>query len=136
MPTPTYDPQRTIATWAGILFQGEMDGEHYSLEFQEDRNTLYVGSKGFTTLVKNANESAIFTAMLAQTSPANNALSAAYAANLKGPFLMKDLDTLTLAEGDDAVIQKMTPIKRGKELVAYEWKILIPKCIAFAGGAL
>lgn len=132
----TYNPQRTIATWAGILFQGEMDGEHYSLEFQEDDVTLHIGSKGHATFTENANKSAIFTAMLVQSSPTNNLLSAARAAKLAGPFMLKELDTLTLAEGADARIQKMTPIKRGKEIVACEWKIIIPNCIAFAGGSL
>lgn len=132
----TYDPQRTIATWAGILFQGEFDGEHYSVEFQEDDVTLHVGSKGFATFTENANKSAIVTIMLAQNSPTNDLLSAARAAKVKGPFFIKDLDTATLVEGEDTRIQKMTPIKRGKEIVATEWRFIIPNCIAHAGGSL
>lgn len=134
----TYEPTLVIATWAGILFQGEMDGEMYSVEFQEDRVTLHVGAKGHTTYTVNANESAIATIMLAQSSPTNRLLSAAYTAKLKGPFLMKDLseDALTLVEAEDAMIQKFTPIKRGKELVACEWRLILPKCIAVVGGAL
>lgn len=134
----TYDPTLVIATWAGILFQGEMDGESYSVEFQEDAVTLHIGSKGHATYTENSNQSAIVTIMLAQSSPTNRLLSAAYAAKLKGPFLMKDLseDALTVVEAEDARIQKFTPIKRGKELVATEWKIILPKCIAVAGGAL
>jgi hypothetical protein len=134
----TYNPQLVVATWAGILFQGEMDGEMYSLEFQEDRNTLHVGAKGHATLTRNANESAILTVMLSQTSPTNRQLSAAYAANLKGPFLMRDAseDGLTVVESEDVVIQKFTEIKRGKEHVATTWKFILPKCIATVGGVL
>ena len=61
------------------------------------------------------------------------ALSAAVAAKLKGPFLMKDVGDLTVVEGADAMIQKFTPIKRGKDIAGYEWKIILPKCTALVG---
>jgi hypothetical protein len=133
MATPTYDPSKVITTWAGILFQGEMDGEAISIEFDEDAVTLQKGMKGFTTYTVNASSSAIATVMLNQLSPTNAALSAAAAAKLKGPFLMKDVGDLTVVEANDAMLQKFTPIKRGKEIVGYEWKLILPKCIAVVG---
>lgn len=136
MGTPTYDPQQVTTTWAGILFQGEMDGEMITVEFDEDAVTLHKGAKGFTTYTLNASSSAIATVMLNQLSPTNKLLSAAVASKLKGPFLMKDAGDLTVVEANDAMIQKHTPIKRGKEIVGYEWKLILPKCIAVAGAGL
>ena len=133
MATPTYNPELVITTWAGILFQGEMDGEMISVEFDEDAVTLHKGAKGFTTYTLNASQSAIATVMLNQLSPTNAALSAAAAARLKGPFLMKDTGDLTVVESADGMIQRFTPVKRGKEIVGYEWKLILPKCIAIVG---
>ena len=130
----TYDPTQTVLTWAGILIQGEMDGEHYTAEHQEDDVTLHVGSKGFSTFIENANKSGTVTVMLSQKSPTNALLSAAFAAKVSGPLFMKDLTDTTLVEGANTRIAKHAPIKRGKDIIGMEWKFLVPKLRLVAGG--
>jgi hypothetical protein len=130
----TFDPTTSVLTWAGILIQGEMDGEHYTAEHYEDRHSLHVGSKGFATVIVNANESGTVVVQLSQKSPSNPLLSAAFAAGTKGPLLLKDLSDTTLASGADAVIAKHAAIKRGKEIIGMEWRFIVPKLRLVAGG--
>src|SRR4051812_22434373 len=131
----SYDPTQSISTWAGILIQGPMDGQFFDAENQEDDTQLHVGSQGFATFVDNANKSGIVTVTLSLRSPTNAQLSAAFAARLKGPFLMTDLsDKITKVDGANARIAKHAPIKRGKEIIGVEWKFLCPVLKLIAGG--
>lgn len=130
----SFDPQRYISTWAGILIQGPMDGAFFDAEHQEDDVMLHVGAQGFTTYVENANKSGIIKFTLSMKSPTNALLSAAFAAKLKGPWLSKDLDDVTAVEGADVRIKKHAPIKRGKEVIGMEWEWWVPKLVLVAGG--
>lgn len=130
-----YDPKKVNISWAGIPFQGAMDGQFLDIDFQEDNVMLHSGAQGFQTLVLNANESAVATITLSQKSPTNPVLSAAWAAHKIGTLLVKDLsDATTIATGNDAIISKHAPIKRGKEIIGVEWKLLICRFIPVAGG--
>lgn len=133
---PSYDPERFITTWAGILIQGVMDGEFINAEHQEDGVSLHVGAQGHTTFVENANKSGIVTFTLSQSSIANDQLSAAFAARVYGPVLIKSLDDLSVVAGVEARIQKMPALKRGKDLSGVEWKLLVAKLRIFHGGML
>lgn len=131
---PSYDPEKYISTWAGILLQGPMDGEFFTAEHQEADVMLHVGSQGFTTYVENANKSGTITYILSQKSPTNALLSAAFAAKVKGTWLSKDTTDTTAVEGADVRIEKHAPIKRGKEIIGMEWKFLVPRLKLLAGG--
>lgn len=133
---PSYDPERTITTWAGILFQGVMDSEFLNAEHQEDAVSLHVGAQGFATFVENSNKSGIVTVTLAQTSITNAQLTAAFLARLKGPLLIEELDTAASASAAEVRIQKMPALKRGKDLSGVEWKLLVPKLLITQGGSL
>lgn len=131
----SYDPKQINIAWAGIPFQGVMDGQFVDVDFQEDNTMLHVGAQGFTTFVENANESAIATVTLSQRSPTNQLLSAAFRTKKMGLFLIKDLsDKLTIGTGFDTRIGKHAPIRRGKEIIGLEWKLLISRWVPVAGG--
>lgn len=131
----SYDPERVTTTLAEILIQGAM-GDWITIEFDEDAVTLHKGTQGATAYTENAIKSAIATITIDHTSLTNDLLSAFLNAKRKGPFFMKDFAGGTVVEANDARLQKMTPIKRGKEIMANEWKIILPRCIAVAGGNL
>jgi hypothetical protein len=133
---PTFDPQATVTTWGPITFQGVMDGEFFSAEFQEAGMSLHVGSQGFATFVVNANKSGMFKVTLSQESPTNRELSLAYAANLIQMYQMEDLNDATLVTGPETAIEKHAPVKRGNKVVGYEWTFLCAKLTMVAGGDL
>lgn len=134
MATLSYDPKKFVTTWNAILFQGEMDGEFFTVEYEEDLVMLHVGAKGTTTYIENNNLKATVTYTLAQSSPTNDLLSAAL--KKKGPFLAKDLNGTTLISGADVRITKPPALTRGKELTGLQWSFIIPNATIFIGGSL
>lgn len=134
MTAPTFDPQSTNVTFGPITLQGAMDGEYFNAKFQEAKYELHVGSQGFTTFVKNANESGMVKYTLSQESPSNRELSLAYAAGLKAMLQMEDLNNGTLVEGPDTVISEHAEIKRGNKVVGHEWTFLVARMAIAAGG--
>ncbi len=136
MAAPTFDPAATNVTFGAITLQGAMDGEYFSAKFQEAKFELHVGSQGFATFIKNANESGMVKYTLSQESPSNRELSLAYAAGLKAMLQMEDLNNGTLIEGPDAVISEHAEIKRGNKVIGHEWSFLVAKMSITAGGDL
>lgn len=136
MPTPTYDPTKVITTWAGIAIQGAMGDDWFALTWNEKRTILHNGTQGATAYTLNPNRSAMAKITIDHTSPSNVQLGEAFAADRMGAFLMSDtsLTSRTLVESDDARIEQMAEIKRGTQIVAYEWTFILPKCTVAPGG--
>lgn len=123
-----YNPKLVAANWNLIPFDGAMDGEFYTLEYDEDAVTKHVGSQGDVTAVVNANAGASFTAILIPGSPTNNKLSALVANARRGTlptgvFTLKDLNGTTLITAKDAWIKKWPKLGYAKDLSPREWVI-------------
>jgi len=126
----TFDPRNTVSNWASIMIQAPMDGEFFNAEHQENAVELHKGSQGHGTFVINANESGIITVTLIPSSITNAQLSAAAKANLRGPWLTKELDDVTtVVTAADAMIMKHAPIKKGNKLIGMEWKFICDKLV-------
>lgn len=131
-----YNPGDVNLVILGIPIQGLFDGSAIEAEFQEKGLMLHKGFQGFSSFTVNANNSGTLKFTTSQKSPSNAALSAAYAARAIGPVLMTDSsdDTETLVSGAQSGISTHAPIKRGKEIVGYEWEVLIADMVMLAGG--
>lgn len=115
---PTYNPTNFESSWAGIRFQGEMDGDFLEADYAEPGATVQIGSKGFGTITFSANKKVVIKITLSQESPTNKLLTAAYAAKTVGPWLSTDLGgSGTSIAATEVVMTKFSPLKRGDKVV-------------------
>lgn len=121
-----YDPSRVIASFGTIPLLGFMDGTMIEVERSEDGWGYKAGGQGDGVRVKNLNRSAELTINLLKSSPANAMLSAMAALDErtnagKAPFLIKDLNGLTVAEAPVAWIKKMPKLDFGDDETGVTW---------------
>lgn len=137
----TYDPKEVILSVLGIDITGYAAGTFVNVEMDEDTFTMLVGAGGDTARVRNQNSSATVTITLMQTSPANDALSAAYnldkqTGNGVGPFQLKDNRGTTNVNAQNCWVKKPAAIGFGKELEDRVWTLQLDKLEGNIGGTV
>lgn len=137
----TYDPNEVIISVLGVTVTGYADGSFVDLEYDEDAFSLVVGAGGETARVRSQNRSATITLTLMQTSPINDALSAAHNADLQsgngvGAFGLKDNRGTTNLGAQNCWIQKPSPVGFAKELQDRTWILRADKCEGVIGGTV
>jgi hypothetical protein len=135
-----YNPKKVVVTWRGIPLAGFMDGTFVTVEADEDSTMKHVGADGRATVALNANQGAQITVTLAQSSPANDLLSAmlpnADSDSLPtGDFMIKDLNGTTLCHADVAWLKRPANVSYGKEIEGREWTFDCEAMVFLVGGS-
>lgn len=135
----TWDPGRFNLVIFGSLITGFADGTFIKIERNADTFTKVVGADGRVARARMRDNSARVTITLLHTSPSNDVLSAAAAADRLtgsgvGAFLITDLNGTTEASAPNAWIAKPAAIERGKEIGNAEWVIDVDDLDEVIGG--
>lgn len=139
--TKTYDPGLIVVQYGPYLLTGFADGTFVKASRNEDTFKVYVGADGTPARSRSRNKSGTMELTLAQTSPSNDALSAAHAADeLLGagvyPFMIKDLNGTTLVAAAEAWVTKPADVEEGKEVTGRAWKLETGALTIWPGGNL
>lgn len=121
---------------------GYAEDEVVSMEWSEDWHSKYTGADGEVTRVRTNNFGGVVTLRYAQTADANDRLSALLAADIvlpngggAGVFSLRDTEGRSLLFSERAWIMGPPPLKLGKTVQVYEWKIdLADARASFFGG--
>lgn len=138
----TYDPQLVIVTWGSSIVSGYADGEMVNVEYDEDAFTVKTGTQGDTVHIRSANLNGKATINLQQSSPLNDVLSNAAAAdripgaNVILPFMVKDLNGRTVLAAPAARIQKVAASPYSNDSENRQWMFLLYKLRAFVAGSI
>lgn len=140
MTTATYDPKDVSITFKGTLIGGYTDGDFIEVEQSEETFTLKAGCDGAVTRTHNRNETGKATLTLMAESPTNDTLRDIWENDKKfhngiGSFFMKDRNSNTLVEADEAWLTGPPKVGYGKESGEREWTIAFAKVDIKAGGA-
>ena len=92
-----------------------------TVERNEDKNTMSVGTQGEVTRTKNLSNLATITVVLPQSSSNNAILSAFEIANSIVPILVKDNGGLSLHTMPEGVITGVPGSEYGKEVTDRTW---------------
>lgn len=135
----TWDPGRFNLVLFGAQITGFADGTFIKVERNADTFTKVVGADGRVARARMRDNSARVTITLLHTSPSNDVLSAAAAAdrlagNGVGAFLITDLNGTTEASAPNAWVAKPAAIERGKEIGNAEWVIDVDDLDEVIGG--
>jgi len=122
----TYDAKKVIVSIGGIVLSGFADGAFVTVERDAETFTKQVGADGEVVRSRMRNTSGKVTVNLLQSSASNDLLSALWQIDEAtgagaGAFLMKDLLGTTLAEAQNAWVQKPPSVEMGKEAGDREW---------------
>lgn len=139
--TKTYDPGLIIMTFGPYILTGVVDGTFVKASRNEDTFKVYVGADGSPSRSRSRNKSGSIEFTLAQTSPSNDALAAAAAADeLLGtgvyPCMVKDLNGTTLVAAAESWVRKPADVEEGKEVGPRIWTIDTGVLNLFAGGSV
>lgn len=137
----TYDPKLVSIIFGTHIAGGIAEGTFFNLERNKDAFTLKKGSDGEGARAKSNDKSALLTLTLQQQSATNDYLSGLATAdeiNNGGvvPFLMKDNNGTTVAEGSACWVKKKPAIELGSEISDRAWTLEIDECDIFVGGLL
>ena len=127
--TKTYSPKRLVLTVAGQRIEGFGDTDIVSVTLDEPKFVKYIGADGQVSRSFNPASSGRFTITLAQTSSANQILSAILLAdvadntgNLVVPVTLRDLNSSdTFYIGTNCWVENMPESNFGKEIDTREW---------------
>ena len=123
MATSTWDFKKLIFSFAGQTitgFSGDISIDHSS---GEDSVTKVVGTDGAETVfVFRNDDSGSVTSELMASAASNDFLSAAVAAKLVGPRLIRDMNGRTVLEAPSATVAKRPTVTYGAEMSGREWK--------------
>ena len=117
-----YDPTQVIVTIPGHTVRGFADGSMIKAEFDQDQNTVYIGTKGEGRFVKSANRSGTVTIRLGSFSPSNGIIAGFELADL--PFFIKVGDKNSNFDkffADSCKVKKIPAYEKGKEETENEW---------------
>ncbi len=139
--TKTYDPGVVVITFGPWVITGYADGTFVKASRNEDTFKVYVGADGSPSRSRSRNKSGTIEVTLAQTSPSNDALASAAAADeLLGtgiyPAMVKDLNGTTLVSAAEAWVRKPADVEEGKEVAGRPWTIETGAMQIFAGGTV
>jgi hypothetical protein len=140
MAITTYDPKQVVVSFLGNLLTGYAAGSFVTATRAADTFTLHVGADGEAVRTRSANRSGTVTVRLVQTSPANDFLAAAAAADELsgagvGPIFVKDLGGRTLAAAQNAWVKKPAVIDFGADVGTREWAFETDELIVFPAGS-
>lgn len=136
-----YDPAKVVVTFAGIPIRGFQEGTFVSVERDEDTFEKAVGATGDVTRVRKRNKAGRATITLQQASPTNDELSARALLDEQtgrgyGPFMVKDLNGITLAHAEVAWLVKPASIAFASGAEAREWMIDLADVSMTVGGSV
>ncbi len=139
--TKTYDPGVVVITFGPHVITGYADGSFVKASRNEDTFKTYVGADGSPSRARSRNRSGTIEVTLAQTSPSNDALASAAAADeLLGtgiyPCMVKDLNGTTLVASAEAWVRKPADVEMGKEVGPRVWTLDTGAMQIFAGGTV
>lgn len=137
----TYDPQKHDLIVGGVPIIGFADGTFIKASYNNDLWMLKTGADGFSTRVRNSDESGKFEMTLLASSPSNDYLAIlAQADRAAGtgivPVLLKDRSGFGVAAAELAWIMKPADMERGKELPDTTWVFETPQLVIVQGGAI
>jgi hypothetical protein len=128
---PTYNPKLVSFSFKDILCTGFADDSFISAERAEDGVTMEVGAGGSVVVTESNNRTGTVTLVLQAAAPENDLLMAVVRSREligrgvdAGSLFIKDLNGTTLVECDDARIQKIPKMERGKASGNVEWVFL------------
>jgi hypothetical protein len=138
----TYNADEVKISIAGIpINSGYADGEFLRIERDTPAFEDVVGTDGEVTRSKTKDNRATATLLLMQTSDGNNLLSALHNTDKAspggagvGPFLVEDLNGLTIHEAAECWVQGSAPSTYDRTPTAREWPIRIANLIDFIAG--
>ncbi len=140
MPGPAlYDPAQILMTFLGTPIIGYADDTFVEVERNEDAFTLHVGSDGETARSRSQNRSGTITFTLMQTSPSNDVLSAAAAADERtgtgiGPCFIKDNGGRSLVNAPNTWVRKLPTMGFAKQAGTRSWTLESDNIDALVGG--
>jgi hypothetical protein len=137
----TVDPGKILMTFKGVNIVGIADGTFVEVERAEDGWTMYKGSDGEITRVRNRDRSGAVTFTLSQASITNTFLSAIAIADEKdgtgvGSLLIKDLNGETVYSAKEAWIRKIAKGEHAKEATTRQWVLDCAELTPVIGGQL
>lgn len=120
VPNGTYDPQKVILTFGGIIIAGFAKGSFIKAKRNSDTFKTVVGASGEESWDKSADRSGEVEVTLMATSQDNDSLMAIYASDeLSGtglaPLFIKELNGTTLLIASFARLAKPADVERGAE---------------------
>lgn len=133
----------TISLNAVPLEGGYGEDEVMQLEWEEDQFTAYVGADGEVSRAATNNGLATVTLTYAQTSPANDRLSALLKADLlatngagAGMYQARDLNGRMVVLSERAWVMAYPSVTLGKTIQTIEWKLQLADASlgSFIGG--
>lgn len=129
-----HDARHFAISVAGILLDGFGEDAVISIEPNSDHRTHVVGADGHVVSSKLADQSAIATVTLLETSSAHRALLALYNSDRNsrggagvGAFEMRDLINGDVDSSEKCWIQRRPNRVIAKEASEYEWKFILGK---------
>lgn len=139
-PTTTYDPAAMLLNFLGTPISGYFDGTVIEVERDEDAFSLKVGVDGEKARARNNNKAGKIKITLMQSSPSNDDLASYQLQDEQsgtgiGALMLRDTLGTAQASCPDAFLSKMSPIRRGGEILATEWTFICPNLNQFTGGA-
>ncbi len=138
-PNGTYDPQKVILSFGGIVITGYAKGSFIKAKRNTDTFKTVVGAAGEESWDKSADRSGEVEVTLMATSQDNDAFSAMLAADeLAGtglaPLLGKDLNGTTLFHAAFARLAKPADIERAVDQGNAVWVLRTTNLEIFVGG--
>lgn len=123
----TYDPSKVIVTIGGVIVSGFGDGDFITAKYDEDRYKKYSGADGEVSRSKTASRAGSVEVVLAQTSKANDELSALFNLALFGgtdgvfPIGVADLSGRTVIAAAKCWIKTAPDATFGVEVTDRTW---------------
>ena len=137
--TPTYDPGKHFANFAGFPISGYADTTFIEVERSSEAFTKSVGAGGEVCRVRNRDRSATIKFTLMASSPVNDILSAIAIADEAngsgiGVLSIRDSQGTTVLLAGNAWIKKMPKVDFAKELPNRDWELECAVLDIFVGG--
>ena len=134
-----YDPKQVSLILGTHIAEGFADGTFINLERNRDAFTLTKGASGEGARAKSNDKSARCTLTVMQSSLTNDYLSGIATADETSnggqiPFLLKDNNGSTVAEGTACWVVKKPAVEYSNEITNREWVLEIDNCDILVGG--
>jgi hypothetical protein len=130
-----YDSNEVSINVLGVLVQsGFAEGELVRVVMTNDRYKAYEGADGGVSRADTHSKMATVELRLAQTSPTNAALAAAFEVGLVGPIEIADLQGASLHTASKAWITKQPDAAYDRDVKERVWHFTVADMNSFSGG--
>lgn len=120
-----FSPAKYNVNIAGAPITEFEKGDFVEVDYQENHNSVTIGSQGEHAFTESLDRSAVFTFRLQQSSPIHQLMSGLLAANIPVPIIVTDKNTNgQMAATDEALIQKPPAFIGGIEQKAKAWPFI------------